>query len=106
MPVVLDFLRSVDSTEGFESDFAMLVGGDDIQNLPGSEFAFDRIGKTGDGVLLMPGQTERGGGIGYAKLQRQDAHPHEITAVDSFKTLRKNTTHSLEHGTLSGPVPA
>ena len=91
---VLDLLGGVDPHPGGE---LLVVRADgDLLGLA----ALD----AGDGELLLAGQAERLGGVPILELQRQDAHSHEVRAVDTLVGLGDHRAHAEQPRALGRPV--
>ena len=57
-----------------------------------------------DAELLLAGETEGGGGLALQVLERDDAHPHQVTPVDPLVTLGNDGPDAQQERSLGCPV--
>src|SRR3954454_19786842 len=96
---VLGLLRRVDPHARLELD----VAGAHVhraRELAGVE----RLGEAGDRELLLAGEPERLGALAVGELQRHDAHPDEVRAVDALEGLRDPRAHAEKVRAVPRPV--
>ena len=53
---------------------------------------------------LLAAQTELASGVAGRELQRRDAHPDEVRAVDALEALGDDRAHAEQLRALRGPV--
>jgi hypothetical protein len=101
-PAVSDVLLlplGVESQDGVEAA-AVGVDGHGVGEL--SRFG---VGEPGDGEGLVAGESEGVGGVAVLELQRQDAHPDEVGAVDPFERFGEHGADPEQRRAFRGPVP-
>ena len=59
-----------------------------------------------DVELLLAGEAEGESSLAGEVLERDDAHPHQVTPVDPLVALRYNSSYPEQERSLGGPVPA
>ena len=100
-PVVLDVDRPVEPGDRRETSLGAVIRGRGHGHglLRGRS-----VLEAADGQPLAPGQAERRGRVAGRELERQDAHPDEVRAVDPFVALGQDHPHAEQRRSLGRPV--
>src|SRR5439155_16295120 len=97
---VIDVDRIVDARERPEpNDFAICAPRLHVDDRPWRELV-----QAADRERLLAGEAEARGVLTRLVLQREDAHPYEVRAMDALEGLRDDRPHAEEQRTLRRPV--
>src|SRR5439155_19673650 len=102
--VIADIDRAVEPGDGLEAALAATVGvvlaSHDRQPLSRGE----ALGQAVDRVRLATGKSKRGRALARLELERQDAHPDEVRAMDPLEALGEDRPDPEQHRALRRPV--